>query len=60
MALYRFNLYLFLDCLEHKIMPQNIPSEHVRLLRQFVSLCDAQPELLNAPELEFFRQWLTK
>jgi hypothetical protein len=41
-------------------MPQNIPSEHVRLLRQFVSLCDAQPELLNAPELEFFRQWLTK
>jgi len=41
-------------------MPQNIPSEHVRLLRQFVTLCDAQPEMLQAPELEFFRQWLKK
>jgi len=41
-------------------MPQSIPTEHVRLLRQFISLCDAQPELLHAPELEFFREWLTK
>jgi hypothetical protein len=41
-------------------MSQPIPNEHVRLLRQFVTLCDAQPELLHASELEFFRQWLTK
>jgi hypothetical protein len=41
-------------------MPQTIPSEHIRLLRQFVSLCDAQPELLHGSELEFFRQWLVK
>ncbi|CAF0746222.1 unnamed protein product [Adineta steineri] len=41
-------------------MPQKIPSEHVTPLKQFISLCDAQPELLQAPELEFFRQWLTK
>ena len=38
---------LFSDSLKHTTMPQNIPSEHVRLLRQFVSLCDAQPELLQ-------------
>jgi hypothetical protein len=41
-------------------MPQNIPTEHVRLLRQFVGLCEAKPEMLQAPELEFFRQWLSK
>jgi len=41
-------------------MPQAIPAEHVRLLRQFVTLCEARPELLQAPELEFFRQWLSK
>lgn len=41
-------------------MPQNIPAEHVRLLRQFVTLSEAQPELLQAPELDFFRQWLAK
>jgi hypothetical protein len=40
-------------------MPANIPAEHVRLLKQFVSLCEAKPELLQAPELDFFRQWLT-
>jgi hypothetical protein len=41
-------------------MASSIPSEYVRLLKQFISLCDAQPDLLHAPELEFFRQWLTK
>lgn len=41
-------------------MPNAIPVENVRLLKQFIALCDAQPELLHAPELEFFREWLTK
>ena len=41
-------------------MPNTIPIEHVRLLKQFIASCDAQPELIHAPELEFFRQWLTK
>jgi hypothetical protein len=41
-------------------MPNTIPSEHVRLLKQFISLCDAQPELIHAPEFEFFRKWLAK
>lgn len=41
-------------------MSSAIPAENVRLLRQFVGLCEAQPDLLHAPELEFFRQWLRK
>ncbi|CAF4335761.1 unnamed protein product, partial [Rotaria magnacalcarata] len=41
-------------------MSKNIPTEYVRLLRQFVTLCDGQPETLEAPELEFFREWLAK
>ena len=41
-------------------MSEDIPAEHIRLLRQFVALCDAQPELLQAPELDFFRDWLSK
>ncbi|CAF0892856.1 unnamed protein product [Adineta ricciae] len=41
-------------------MPEDIPAEYIRLLRQFVALCDAQPELLQAPELDFFRDWLSK
>lgn len=41
-------------------MPNAIPAEHVRLLKQFIAICDAQPELLQSPELEFFRDWLGK
>ncbi|CAF3904606.1 unnamed protein product [Rotaria sp. Silwood2] len=41
-------------------MSNSIPSEHVQLLKQFIALCDAKPELLHAPELEFFREWLFK
>lgn len=41
-------------------MSQKVPPENLRLLRQFIGLCDAQPDLLQQPELDFFRQWLTK
>lgn len=41
-------------------MSSSIPADHIRLLRQFVSICDAKPDMIHAPELEFFRQWLTK
>jgi hypothetical protein len=32
--------------------------EQLDLLKQFVSLCQANPRVLNLPELSFFKSWL--
>ena len=50
----------FISCDEDDDPNLNIPTEYVRLLRQFVSLCEAKPEMLHVSELEFFREWLAK
>ncbi|CAF0802526.1 unnamed protein product [Didymodactylos carnosus] len=38
----------------------NLPKEHITLLQNFVQLCDRNPEILDSPDLEFFRIWLIK
>jgi len=38
----------------------NIQKEHVKLLQDFIYLCDKNPEIIHAPELAFFREWLLK
>jgi len=32
--------------------------EQLKLLHDFVKLCQAKPSILNLPELAFYRQWL--
>ena len=32
----------------------------VRQLVEFVSLCKANPNVLNLPELSFFKEWLVR
>ena len=41
-------------------MSMKIGAERVNQLKQFVGLCQANPAILNSPELAFFRDWLVR
>jgi suppressor of tumorigenicity protein 13 len=34
--------------------------EQLDLLKQFVGLCQTNPDILHLPELSFFKDWLLK
>ncbi|CAF1250955.1 unnamed protein product [Didymodactylos carnosus] len=38
----------------------HLPKEHILLLKNFVNLCEKNPEIIQVPELDFFRTWLIK
>lgn len=43
-----------------KTCRQVMDKEQLKLLHEFVTLCKANPGVLNSPELGFYRQWLER
>lgn len=41
-------------------MASKFDNFQLSLLKQFVDLCKEKPELLHAPQLKFFRDWLER
>lgn len=41
-------------------MGLKIDGERVKQLKEFVALCRANPDVLNVPELAFFKEWLVR
>lgn len=41
-------------------MSLKIDHERVKQLKQFVTLCQANPAVLNSPDLVFFKEWLER
>lgn len=41
-------------------MASKFDDTQLSLLKQFVYLCKEKPELLHAPQLKFFKDWLER
>ena len=41
-------------------MASTLPQSSVNQLKSFVSLCKVKPDILNQPELSFFKEWLER